>query len=97
VAYQDLSSASELKPVKGYNQFQYKNPNDPLKNYDALVVDPVSIYTGADAQFGPVSQEGRQEIAVYMQQEFKKLLGKKIKEATLGGRSRGDSQRRRGQ
>jgi hypothetical protein len=27
---------------------------------------------------GPVSQEGRQEIAVYMQQEFKKLLGKKM-------------------
>jgi len=41
LAYQDLSSASELKPVKGYNQFQYMNPNDPLKNYDALVVDPV--------------------------------------------------------
>jgi Protein of unknown function (DUF3313) len=78
VAYQDLSSASELKPVKGYNQFQYMKPNDPLKNYDALVVDPVSIYNGADAQFGPVSQQGRQEIAVYMQQEFTKLLGKKM-------------------
>ena len=78
VAYQDLSSASELKPVKGYNQFQYMNPSDPLRNYDALVVDPVSIYGGADAQFGPVSQQGRQEIAVYMQQEFTKLLGKKM-------------------
>jgi hypothetical protein len=78
VAYQDLSSASELKPVNGYNQFQYLNPNDRFKNYDALIVDPVSIYSGTDAQFGPVSQEGRQEIAVYMQQEFTKLLSKKM-------------------
>jgi hypothetical protein len=41
------------------------------------LIEPVTIYTGDDAQFGSVSEEDRKLIAAYMQQKFTGLLSSK--------------------
>jgi len=79
-AYQDLSSSSQLKPVKdGPDLYEYKNPRDHLAPYTALMVDPVTIYRGPDSQFGSVKEPARDTIARYMQLEFAAALGKQFK------------------
>jgi hypothetical protein len=77
-AYQELASASRLVPNDGGNQFEYTNPNADLRHYANLILDPVSIYTGGDSQFGSVTVESRSTIAEYMQQYFSEELGKKV-------------------
>jgi hypothetical protein len=56
VAYQDLASASQLKPV--------------------------TIYDGKDSQFASVSEEGRQNLAEYMQSNSRRSSGKSWKSTT---------------
>jgi hypothetical protein len=78
-AYQELASASRLVPVNdGSNQFEYMNPNADLRHYANLILDPVTIYTGGDSQFGSVPVESRDTIAEYMQQHFSEELGRKV-------------------
>jgi hypothetical protein len=85
-AYQDLSSTSQLKPVKnGPDAFQYTKPNLSFSGYSALIVDPVTIYSGKDGQFGSVSEQGRSAIAQYMQQQFTQILGKKFQISDSAG------------
>jgi hypothetical protein len=80
VAYQDLSSSSQLKPVKdGPDLYEYKNPHDHLATYTALIVDPVTIYRGPDSQFGSVKEPARKTIAQNMQLQFAEALGKRFK------------------
>jgi Protein of unknown function (DUF3313) len=78
-AYQELASASRLAPVRGgNNQFEYTNPKADLRHYANLTLEPVTIYTGADSQFGSVPAESRSTIADYMQQQFSTELGKRV-------------------
>jgi hypothetical protein len=78
-AYQELASASRLEPVRdGNNQFEYTNPKADLRHYANLILDPVTIYTGGDSQFGSVPEESRSTIAEYMQRQFSTELGKKV-------------------
>jgi Protein of unknown function (DUF3313) len=80
VAYRDLSSSSQLKPVKdGPDLYEYKNPHDHLATYTALMVDPVTIYRGPDSQFGSVKEPARNTIAQYMERQFAEALGKQFK------------------
>src|ERR1041385_5070567 len=73
VAYQQLQSANLLRPVKGSGEpFQYRNATAHLEHYSTIIVEPVAIYRGPDAQFGSVSQGDRHAIADYMQREFAK-------------------------
>jgi hypothetical protein len=78
VAYEGLSSAAQLQPLKDDDApFQYRSPAADLRNYSKILIDPVTIYAGRDAQFGPVSQEDREIIADYMQQKFAEVLRSK--------------------
>jgi hypothetical protein len=80
VAYQDLSSSSQLKPAKdGPDVYEYKNPQDHLAPYTALTVDPVTVYGGPDSQFGSAKEPARNTIAHYMQVQFAEALGKHFK------------------
>lgn len=79
IAYHELPSASHLVAAHdGNNQFEYTNPNADLRHYINVVLDPVTIYTGDDAQFGSVPAEGRSAIAEFMQQQFTTELGKEV-------------------
>lgn len=79
VAYQGLASAQQLHPVKDDEKpFQYRNPTVHWASYTKILIDPVTIYDGQDAQFGSVSTEDRQIIADYMKTTVTEVLGKKF-------------------
>jgi hypothetical protein len=79
IAFHELPSASRLQPVKDQkDHFRYTNPASDFRNYTALIVDPVTIYTGSDSQFGSVPDDARRAIADYMRQQFTEVLGKKL-------------------
>jgi hypothetical protein len=83
LAYEDLPSSSQLKPVKkGNDLFLYTDPNADIRNYASLIIDPVTVYAGKDSQFGSVTDEGRRAIAEYMRQQFTAVLGKKYQIVT---------------
>jgi hypothetical protein len=79
VAYQGLSSVQQLQQVKDDEKpFQYRNADTRLGDYTKILIDPVTIYDGHDAQFGSVSTEDRQIIADYMTAKFPQILGEKF-------------------
>jgi len=80
VAFHELPSASRLQPVKDQkDHFRYTNPEGDFRNYTALLVDPVTIYTGSDSQLGSVPDDARRAIADYMHQQFTEVLGKNLR------------------
>jgi Protein of unknown function (DUF3313) len=80
LAFHELPSASKLQPVKDRkDHFLYANPASDLRNYTALIIDPVTIYTGSDSQFGSVPDDARLAIADYMHQQFTEVLGKNLR------------------
>jgi len=79
LTFHELPSASKLQPVKDQkDHFRYRNPASDFRNYTSLIVDPVTIYTGSDSQFGSVPDDGRRVIADYMHQQFTEVLGKNL-------------------
>jgi hypothetical protein len=86
VAYQQLSSASQLQAVKDDEApFQYRGTGADLMQYSRILIDPVTIYNGPDAQFGSVSQEDRKTIAEYMQQKFSDILRNRYEVVATSG------------
>lgn len=76
VAYRDLASAAQLQPVKDADaSFQYLSPTAELARYPKLLIDPVAVYAGGDAQFGSVAAADQRAMAEYMQQKFAEALG----------------------
>jgi hypothetical protein len=53
--------------------YKYKAPVN-WKHYTQVVVAPVVIYTGADAQFGNLSDDDKNTVANYMAKSFKQRL-----------------------
>ncbi|WP_162530902.1 DUF3313 domain-containing protein [Rhodovastum atsumiense] len=81
VPHQNLASASRLYQVDNREKpYLYSNPQIPLGRYTKIIVDPVTIYDGHDAQFhsfiGDVSAEDRQIIADYLRAQFVEVLGR---------------------
>jgi hypothetical protein len=76
--YRELAFARQLQPT-GANEvpFQFRHPSADLRRFSKLVIDAVTIYDGADAQFAGVSPEDRKIIADYMQQTFAEVLGER--------------------
>lgn len=83
VAYQDLPAAADLRPVNGgSNAFEFRSPSADLRGYASIIVEPVAIYTGRDAQFGSTSHEDRRIVADYMRGAFAESLGERYRIAT---------------
>jgi hypothetical protein len=86
VDYQGLASAHQLRPAKDdETPFQYRDNAVALANYSKILIDPVTLYDGPDAQFGSVSAEDRQIVAQYMQAKFAEILGEKFRIVTVPG------------
>ncbi len=84
INYQGLASASQLQKNAhddGHVPFLYEAPAADLTRYSAVILDPVAIYSGPDAQFGSTlrgaGREGQQAIADYMRQQFAAKLASK--------------------
>jgi NAD(P)-dependent dehydrogenase (short-subunit alcohol dehydrogenase family) len=84
INYEGLASASQLQKNphgQGEVPLLYKAPGVNLARYSAVILDPVTIYSGPDAQFDTTFRkagpEGRKTIANYMEQQFAAKLATK--------------------
>ncbi|MBS7540096.1 DUF3313 domain-containing protein [Ancylobacter lacus] len=77
LAYAGLASSSYLSPnindSTGRMPFRYSSAVD-WTHYRNVIVDPVAIYSGADAQFGDLDAADRQALASDMQTAFTRSL-----------------------
>jgi Protein of unknown function (DUF3313) len=98
LAYKGLSSAAELTAVKDdETPYRYSRPDADFCQYRKMIVDPVTIYDGPDAQFDstaigvsatshlldPVSQEDRTIVADYMRETFRDVLKDRFQIITI--------------
>jgi NAD(P)-dependent dehydrogenase (short-subunit alcohol dehydrogenase family) len=80
--YERLNSASQLAPNPharhGHVPFLYSAANIDWHKYNAVIVDPVVVYSGPDQQFGKASDADKAALAAYMQQQFPAALETKF-------------------
>jgi hypothetical protein len=71
--YSGLASASQLQPNSedktGRVPYRYKS-NADWRQYDKIIVDPVTVYGGADNQFVKIADKDKSVLASYMQTQF---------------------------
>lgn len=79
--YTGLASSALLKPYDGDGSdripYRFTTTVD-WPHYQNAIIDPVTIYRGADNQFGKMSEEDRQDLARYMQTAFTNSLGRRF-------------------
>jgi Protein of unknown function (DUF3313) len=89
VNYQGLASASQLAPnpqdKHGHVPYLYSAADRDSHKYNAVIVDPVIVYSGSDQQFGGTSDANKAELAAYMQKEFAEELKPKFTLVTEPG------------
>lgn len=75
--YAGLASAPHLQPDTqdrtGRIPYRYSS-NIDWRQYDKVIVDPVSIYRGQDNQFVKISEQDKVVLASYMQAQFTQRL-----------------------
>jgi hypothetical protein len=60
----------------GSESWTYVNPSANFTTYRYVIVDPTSVYTGPDAQFGDISEADRDQYAVLMTDELSSEIAK---------------------
>jgi len=76
-AYAELASAPHLKPdpVDRSGRVPYRyHSNVDWKQYDKVIIDPVTVYRGQDNQFVKISEQDKSVLASYMQSQFTQKL-----------------------
>lgn len=88
VAYTGIDSSAKLHPSTTSNDrvpFEYKSSVD-WRAYSHVIVEPVVIYRGPDAQFDKnVSEEDKAYLAQYMESLFSEKLGTRFTIASMPG------------
>jgi hypothetical protein len=89
VDYQRLTSTSQLVPNPqgnhGHVPFLYSAAETDWHKYHAVIVDPVTVYSGPDEQFGKTSDADKAVLATYMQTRFTEALKPKFAVADVPG------------
>lgn len=82
VAYGGLASAAQLRPnaddKSGRVPYSYST-TVTLRDYSSIIIDPVLVYRGQDSQFEEVSDEQKDMLAAYMQDEFESRLRNRLR------------------
>ena len=90
VAYRDLASSAQMQPnsqdKSGRVPYSYSQPVD-WHQYPQALVEPVTVYHGADAQFKHVSETDKDALAQYMQEQFARELSEHFNIVTRPGPS----------
>lgn len=77
--YKNLDSTAQLAPNPHDNggrvPYRYAGAVN-WHAYDKIIIDPVTIYSGYDQQFGSMDPKDKAELAHYMQRQFNKALSK---------------------
>lgn len=80
VKYSGLETTTRMTPNTAddskYIPFRYTAPADWNK-YRNIIIDPVEIYGGSDAQFNDLPEEERRQLADYMQKKFAEVLAER--------------------
>jgi len=88
VKYSGIKATSRMTPNTANDKdripFRYAIPVDWSK-YRSIIIDPVEIYDGSDAQFNDLSQADRRNLADYMQKKFTDVLRDKFAVNTSAG------------
>ncbi|WP_205954832.1 DUF3313 domain-containing protein [Pantoea stewartii] len=88
VKYSGIKATSRMAPNTANDKdripFRYAIPVDWSK-YRSIIIDPVEIYDGRDAQFNDLSQADRRNLADYMQKKFTDVLREKFAVNTSAG------------
>jgi hypothetical protein len=75
--YSGLASASQLRPntedSTGRVPYRYKS-NVDWRQYNKIIVDPVTVYNGPDNQFVKMADKDKSVLAGYMQDQFAERL-----------------------
>jgi hypothetical protein len=81
VAYRDLASSAQLRPntqdKSGHIPYSYSEAVD-WRKYTQVIVEPVAVYQGSDAQFKKLSENDKHELAQYMQAQFSEKLSERF-------------------
>jgi len=89
LSYQGLASAAQLAPnpqdKDGHIPFLYAADGIDWQQYTSIILDPVTIYSGPDQQFGDTSDANKIELANYMQAQFSQSLKTKYAMVTVPG------------
>jgi len=72
--YNELPITAQLQPTNSDTMpFAYGEPAR-WRDYSAIIIDPIAIYSGADHQFGDLSDSQRRELASTMDRAFRQAL-----------------------
>jgi hypothetical protein len=84
IPYAGIPSSSQLRPSQnddsGRIPFEYKTQVD-WRRYSAIVLDPVAIYRGSDAQFDDVSEDDKAFLIRNMRDQFTEKLNARFRGA----------------
>jgi hypothetical protein len=67
-------AAMQQNDLAGRTALVWRASNFDPRQYNRVIVDPVQIYQGADAQWGKSTEQDRQQMAQFMQAEFTRVL-----------------------
>jgi hypothetical protein len=85
-AYTDMPQSAQMKPNESDSKIMsYRNPDTDIARYHKVLLVPVEIYTGTDAEFKDASPEQQKEMADYLYSETTKALNDKGLLATEAG------------
>lgn len=80
LAYADVASSGQLAPnadPTGRTPYRYSTEVN-WRDYDKVIFDPVTVYSGRDQQFGEMPQADREALARHMQQQFAQRLARRF-------------------
>jgi Protein of unknown function (DUF3313) len=88
--YSALTSASQLQPnsqdKSGRVPYSYSTRVD-WRKYTDVMIAPVTIYRGSDSQFEKISEEDKNTLAQYMQEQFTAKLAERLRIANTASPS----------
>ncbi len=75
IAYSGIASASHMRADDTSDRlpYTYTTPVN-WRDYSQILIEPVTVYHGPDAQFGKISEPGKVALAHYMQDQFTEKL-----------------------
>jgi hypothetical protein len=88
IPYAGVSASAQMQPTQGdaadRMPFEYKT-TAKWDDYTAVIVDPVEIYQGRDAQFEGISEQDKAYLARTMQTRFAEKLAMRFKRTSMPG------------
>ncbi len=75
LAYSGIASAPHMRadPASDRLPYTYATSVD-WRDYSRILIEPVAVYHGPDAQFGKIPEQGKAALASYMQDQFTEKL-----------------------